>query len=85
MRAMGMNPTEAEILDLLNEVFKYLYTKYLYLIEFKIQFDSDSNGTIEFHEFCSMMKGKMFAVHDRTTELILCQMLVQIFGHCLSC
>ena len=65
MRAMGMNPTEAEILDLLNEVFKYLYIKYLYLIEFKIQFDSDSNGTIEFHEFCSMMKGKMLADHDQ--------------------
>ena len=49
MRAMGMNPTEGEILDLLNE------------------FDSDSNGTIEFSEFCSMMQGKMLAVHDDET------------------
>ena len=40
MRAMGMNPTEGEILDLLNE------------------FDSDSNGAIEFSEFCSMMQAR---------------------------
>ena len=41
MRAMGMNPTEGEILDLLNE------------------FDSDSNGAIEFSEFCSMMQASI--------------------------
>ena len=76
MRAMGMNPTEAEILDLLNEVFIYLYIKYLYLIEFKIQFDSDSNGTIEFHEFCSMMKGKMLAVHDQVLLSYKLQLMI---------
>ena len=48
MRAMGMNPTEAEILDLLCEVrlawlvFRTVWSDLL------LQFDSDNNGTIEF-------------------------------------
>ena len=54
MRAMGMNPTEGEILDLLNEVTMMLNNPDSTWAIF--QFDSDSNGTIEFDEFCSMMK-----------------------------
>ena len=59
MRAMGMNPTEAEILDLLCEVrlawlvFRTVWSDLL------LQFDSDNNGTIEFEEFCLMMSGRM--------------------------
>ena len=32
-----------------------------------MQFDTDSNGTIEFPEFCSMMSGRMLAGHDLDT------------------
>ena len=32
-----------------------------------MQFDTDSNGTIEFPEFCSMMAGRMLAGHDLET------------------
>ena len=60
MRAMGMNPTEAEILDLLCEVrFDYYVLLYGGYAHINIQFDSDNNGTIEFEEFCSMMSGRM--------------------------
>jgi hypothetical protein len=38
MRALGQNPTEQELLDMVNEV------------------DVDGSGTIDFGEFCQMMK-----------------------------
>lgn len=38
MRSLGQNPTEQELLDMVNEV------------------DFDGNGTIDFPEFCQMMK-----------------------------
>lgn len=38
MRALGQNPTEQELLDMVNEV------------------DIDGSGTIDFSEFCQMMK-----------------------------
>ena len=58
MRAMGMNPTEAEILDLLCEVRNVL-PSHGFGDDTHVQFDSDNNGTIEFEEFCSMMSGRM--------------------------
>ena len=36
MRAMGMNPTEAELLDLINEVSFFIYT-YIVLLLFKLK------------------------------------------------
>lgn len=38
MRSLGQNPTEGELLDMVNEV------------------DVDGSGTIDFAEFCQMMK-----------------------------
>lgn len=38
MRSLGQNPTEQELLDMVNEV------------------DIDGSGTIDFPEFCQMMK-----------------------------
>lgn len=38
MRSLGQNPTEQELLDMVNEV------------------DVDGSGTIDFMEFCQMMK-----------------------------
>ncbi|VDM28939.1 unnamed protein product [Toxocara canis] len=38
MRTLGQNPTEQELLDMINEV------------------DFDGSGSIEFPEFCQMMK-----------------------------
>ncbi|VDD97767.1 unnamed protein product [Enterobius vermicularis] len=38
MRTLGQNPTEQELLDMINEV------------------DCDGSGSIEFPEFCQMMK-----------------------------
>ena len=38
MRSLGQNPTEQELLDMVNEV------------------DIDGSGTIDFGEFCQMMK-----------------------------
>lgn len=38
MRSLGQNPTEQELLDMVNEV------------------DIDGSGTIDFAEFCQMMK-----------------------------
>ena len=58
MRAMGMNPTEAEILDLLCEV-RIMLPSHGGGGDINVQFDSDNNGTIEFEEFCSMMSGRM--------------------------
>ena len=50
MRAMGMNPTQAEILDLLNEVKigkleRILNSNFIFLL---LQFDANGSGQIEF-------------------------------------
>lgn len=70
MRAMGMNPTEAEILDLLCEVRLAWLVSSLrsdHKLLLLLQFDSDNNGSIEFSEFCLMMSGRMLVVHDLDT------------------
>ena len=41
MKSLGQHPTEAELMDMINEV------------------DTDGNGTIDFHEFLTMMARKM--------------------------
>ena len=67
MRAMGMNPTEQELLDLINQVNTSSLLIYLF-IKFDnlnlIQYDTDGSGMIEFPEFCNMMSDKMNTVND---------------------
>ena len=67
MRAMGMNPTEQELLDLINQVNTNSLLIYLF-IKFDnlnlIQYDTDGSGMIEFPEFCNMMSDKMNTVND---------------------
>ena len=67
MRAMGMNPTEQELLDLINQVNTSSLLIYLF-IKFDnfnfIQYDTDESGMIEFPEFCNMMSDKMNTVND---------------------
>ena len=67
MRAMGMNPTEQELLDLINQVITNSLLIYLF-IKFDnfnfIQYDTDGSGMIEFPEFCNMMSDKMNTVND---------------------
>ena len=62
MRAMGMNPTEQELLDLINEVRKIFYNSSTSIS--LAQYDTDGSGMIEFPEFCNMMSDKMNAVND---------------------
>ena len=62
MRAMGMNPTEQELLDLINEVRKIFYNNSTSIS--LAQYDTDGSGMIEFPEFCNMMSDKMNAVND---------------------
>ncbi|VDK20883.1 unnamed protein product [Anisakis simplex] len=52
MRTLGQNPTEQELLDMINEV------------------DFDGSGSIEFPEFCQMMK-RMNKVSALSVHLFL--------------
>ena len=52
MRAMGMNPTENELLELINEVFA---DDEDIVVMNTCQYDTDGSGQIEFPEFCNMM------------------------------
>ena len=56
MRAMGMNPTENELLELINEVFA---DDEDIVVTNTCQYDTDGSGQIEFPEFCNMMSHKM--------------------------
>ena len=68
MRAMGMNPTEQELLDLINQVNTSSLLIHLFIKFDKkfllIQYDTDGSGMIEFPEFCNMMSDKMNTVND---------------------
>lgn len=52
MRSLGQNPTEQELLDMVNEV------------------DIDNSGTIDFPEFCQMMKRMSKVSHEPPGILI---------------
>ncbi|KAL7480051.1 hypothetical protein ACHAW6_005760 [Cyclotella cf. meneghiniana] len=52
MRSLGQNPTEAELMDMINEVG-------LSFVFDILPIDSDGNGTIDFPEFLTMMARKM--------------------------
>lgn len=57
MRSLGQNPTEQELLDMVNEV------------------DIDGSGTIDFPEFCQMMKrmNKVGPTHSSGATIALVQ------------
>ena len=56
MRAMGMNPTENELLELIHEVFA---DDEDINVTNTCQYDTDGSGQIEFPVFCNMMSHKM--------------------------
>lgn len=56
MRSMGMNPTEAELLEMINKWYQYnIKNNNHNNID---RFDTDGSGQIEFPEFCNMMARK---------------------------
>ena len=56
MRSMGMNPTEAELLEMINKYFIIISKNNNNYID---RFDTDGSGQIEFPEFCNMMARKI--------------------------
>ena len=56
MRSMGMNPTEAELLEMIN---KSDSTIIIDANDNNDRFDTDGSGQIEFPEFCNMMARKI--------------------------
>ena len=56
MRSMGMNPTEAELLEMINKSDSIIITDDN---DYNDRFDTDGSGQIEFPEFCNMMARKI--------------------------
>ena len=56
MRSMGMNPTEAELLEMINKSDWIIITDDN---DYNDRFDTDGSGQIEFPEFCNMMARKI--------------------------
>ena len=56
MRSMGMNPTEAELLEMINKSDLIIITDDN---DNNDRFDTDGSGQIEFPEFCNMMARKI--------------------------
>ena len=56
MRSMGMNPTEAELLEMINKSDSIIITDDN---DNNDRFDTDGSGQIEFPEFCNMMARKI--------------------------
>ena len=56
MRSMGMNPTEAELLEMINKSDSITITDNN---DYNDRFDTDGSGQIEFPEFCNMMARKI--------------------------
>ena len=56
MRTLGLNPTEDELLNIINE------------------FDVDGNGSIDFAEFCQMMR-----VMNKETDQELVRLAFKVF------
>ena len=56
MRSMGMNPTEAELLEMINKSDWITITDDN---DNNDRFDTDGSGQIEFPEFCNMMARKI--------------------------
>ena len=56
MRSMGMNPTEAELLEMINKWGWIIITN---INDNNDRFDTDGSGQIEFPESCNMMARKI--------------------------
>ena len=67
MRSLGLNPSEAELLNILNEVHTIYFITMNTTFFNHFQYDADYSGHIEFSEFCDMMAEKICCVNDEET------------------
>ena len=65
MRAMGQNPTEDEVPDILLPL-----PALLQVLNMMLEADLDGNGTIEFDEFLELMRAK-YGTDDQESDLRL--------------